>query len=300
MLLFCLLLMKFNSVWGGATAREPSDPSRIPHTLLTGDIRFVRNFHSRFLAQDRDVVIYLPPGYDKNTWRRYAVLYMQDGQNLFDAATSFFAGAERHFDERAQALIAEQAIRPLIIVGVYSTWLNRINEYTPTQARGTHRGGEADLYGRMLVEELKPFIDSQYRTLPSKANTGLGGSSLGGLLAVYLGLKYSDTFSKLAVTSPACQWDDEMIVRYVRSLPRKSDQRIWLSVGTGESESPEAGKKAVILVTRRRPARNTIPAHGRQVSIPCLSSYSHANLQDVFIKHEPAGPSHGTAFPNQS
>jgi len=236
MLLFCLLLMKFNSAWGGATEREPSDTSRIPDTLLTGDIRFVRNFHSRFLAQDRDIVIYLPPGYDKNTWRRYAVLYMQDGQNLFDAATSFFAGAERHFDERAQALIAEQAIRPLIIVGVYSTWLNRINEYTPTQARGTHRGGEADLYGRMLVEELKPFIDSQYRTLPSKANTGLGGSSLGGLLAVYLGLKYSDTFSKLAVTSPACQWDDEMIVRYVRSLPRKSDQRIWLSVGTGEPD----------------------------------------------------------------
>ena len=163
MLLFCLLLMKFNSVWGGATARGPSDPSRIPQTLLTGDIRFVRNFHSRFLAQDRDVVIYLPPGYDKNTWRRYAVLYMQDGQNLFDAATSFFAGAERHFDERAQALIAERAIRPLIIVGVYSTGLYRVNEYTPTKAGGANKGGEADLYGRMLVEEIKLFIDSLYR-----------------------------------------------------------------------------------------------------------------------------------------
>src|SRR6266568_3216098 len=89
MLLFCLLLLKFNSGWAGAAAREPSNPSRTPHTL-TGDIRFVKNFHSRFLAQDRDIVVYLPPGYDKNTWRRYPVLYMQDGQNLFDAATSFF------------------------------------------------------------------------------------------------------------------------------------------------------------------------------------------------------------------
>ena len=235
MLLFCLLLMKFNYGWVGATAREPSNPSQIPHTL-TGDIRFVKNFHSRFLAQDRDIVIYLPPGYDTNPSRRYPVLYMQDGQNLFDAATSFFPGAERHFDERAQALIAERAIRPLIIVGVYSTGLYRVNEYTPTKAGGANKGGDADLYGRMLVEEIKPFIDSQYRTLPSRANTGLGGSSLGGLLTLYLGLKYSDTFSRLAVTSPACQWDDEMIVRYVQSLPRKSDQRIWLSVGTGEAD----------------------------------------------------------------
>jgi predicted alpha/beta superfamily hydrolase len=244
MLLLCLLLMKFISGWVGATARGPSSPSRFPHTL-TGDIRFVKNFHSRFLAQDRDIVIYLPPGYDKNPSRRYPVLYMQDGQNLFDAATSFFPGLERHFDERAQELIAEQEIRPLIIVGVYSTGLNRVNEYTPTKAAGANKGGEADLYGRMLVEEIKPFIDSQYRTLPSKASTGLGGSSLGGLLTVYLGLKYRDTFSKLAVTSPACHWDDEMIVRYVQSLPRKSDQRIWLSVGTGEPDLFLSGTRSL-------------------------------------------------------
>ena len=244
MLLFCLLLMKFNSGWIGATTRRPSNPSPIPHTL-TGDIRLVKNFHSRFLAQDRDIVIYLPPGYVKDLSRRYPVLYMQDGQNLFDAATSFFPGLERHFDERAQALIAERAIRPVIIVGVYSTGLYRVNEYTPTKDRRANKGGEADLYGRMLVEEIKPFIDSQYRTLPSRANTGLGGSSLGGLLTVYLGLKYSDIFSRLAVTSPACQWDDEMIVRYVRSLPRKSDQRIWLSVGTGEPDLFLSGARSL-------------------------------------------------------
>ena len=244
MLLLCLLLMKFNSGWAGAAAPESSNRSPIPHTL-TGNIRFVKNFHSRFLAPDRDLVIYLPPGYDKDLSRRYPVLYMQDGQNLFDAATSFFPGLERHFDERAQALIAERAIRPLIIVGVYSTGLGRVNEYTPTKAPGPNKGGKADLYGRMLVEEIKPFIDSQYRTLPSRASTGLGGSSLGGLLTVYLGLKYSDTFSRLAVTSPACQWDHEMILRYVQSLPRKSDQRIWLSVGTGEPDLFLSGARSL-------------------------------------------------------
>src|SRR3989442_1453980 len=84
MLLYCLLLMRFNSGWVGATAREASNSSPIPHTL-TGDIRFVKDFHSRFLEQDRDIVIYLPPGYDKSTWRRYPVLYMQDGQNLLQS-----------------------------------------------------------------------------------------------------------------------------------------------------------------------------------------------------------------------
>jgi predicted alpha/beta superfamily hydrolase len=161
---------------------------------------------------------------------------MQDGQNLFDAATSFFFGMERHLDERAEALIAQGAISPLIVVGIYSTGRDRINEYTPTKLAGTNKGGQADLYGRMLVEEIKPFIDDQYRTLPEPANTGLGGSSLGGLLTIYLGLKYPNTFSRLALSSPACYWDDELIVRNVRSLHAKTHQRIWLAVGTAEPE----------------------------------------------------------------
>jgi predicted alpha/beta superfamily hydrolase len=235
LLLFCLLLLKLNSDWSHAAGSAPKGRREIAHTL-TGDIRVHKNFHSQFLPTDRDLVVYLPPGYDRQTAQRYPVLYMQDGQNLFDAATCFSPGVERHFDERAQALITERSIRPLIIVGIYSTELHRINEYTPTRAPGVNRGGEADLYGRMLVEEIKPFIDRAYRTLSSSANTGLGGASLGGLVTVYLGLKYAHTFGKLAVTSPASYWDNEMIVRYVQALSRKSHQRIFLSVGTGEPD----------------------------------------------------------------
>ena len=121
------------------------------------------------------------------------------------------------------------------MVGIYSAGLNRINEYTPTKLSGG-RGGEADLYGRMLVEEIKPFIDNQYRTLRSASETGLGGSSLGGLLTMYLGLKYAGTFGMLEVSSPAFDWDHEMITRCVDSLHRKTHQRIWLTVGTGELE----------------------------------------------------------------
>ena len=235
MLFSCLVLFKFDSDLARVPALLESNPRAVSHTL-TGNIRLHKNFHSRFLWRDRDIIVYLPPGYEKEQTRRYPVLYMQDGQNIFDAATSFFVGMERHLDEKAQALIVRGAIRPMIIVGIYSTGRDRINEYTPTKIPVMNKGGQADLYGRMLVEEIKPFIDAQYRTLPKPSNTGLGGSSLGGLVTVYLGLKYANTFGKLAVSSPASFWDKEMIVRYVHSLHTKTKQRMWLAVGTAEPD----------------------------------------------------------------
>ena len=237
MLLLVLLLgltLKLNSDLARALTGDRFSAHQAPHTL-TGDIRLHKNFHSRFLPQDRDIIVYLPPGYEKENETYYPVLYMQDGQNLFDGATSFFPGVERRMDESAEALIKRRAIRPVIMVGVYSAGLNRINEYTPTKLPDG-RGGKADLYGRMLVEEIKPFIDNQYRTLRSASETGLGGASLGGLLTMYLGLKYAKTFGILEVSSPALDWDHEMIVRCVDSLHRKTRQRIWLTVGTGELE----------------------------------------------------------------
>jgi predicted alpha/beta superfamily hydrolase len=170
------------------------------HTL-TGDIRYNKNFHSKLLNNDRDVIVYLPPDYETNKNKRFSVFYMHDGQNLFDGSTSFIPGQEWRVDETAQSLINAHKIEPLIVVGIYNTGKDRVNEYTPTQDSKYKTGGNADLYGRMLVEELKPFIDQTYRTKRDAAHTGLGGSSLGGLVSLYLGLKYTDVFSKLAVIS---------------------------------------------------------------------------------------------------
>ena len=232
LLLVCLILLKLNVSLHPASAHDSAQ--RTVHTL-TGDIRFHRNFHSRFLPTNRDLAVYLPPDYDKDPKRRYPVLYMQDGQNLFDAATCFWPGFERHMDERAEELITHHKIQPLIIVGIYSTELERLNEYTPTPAGGkNHRGGDADLYAHMLVEEIKPFIDREYRTLPSRSNTGLGGASLGGLVTMYIGLQYPHIFSKLAISSPAAYWDDEMIVQYIKGSTPKELPKIFLSVGNGE------------------------------------------------------------------
>ena len=146
-------------------------------------------------------MVYLPPGYVEDTGRTYPVLYMHDGQNLFDPATAF-GGNEWRLDDTAEELIERGAIEPLIIVGIYNTGEQRIHEYTPTTDPKLG-GGKADLYGKMLVEEVKPFIEKTYRTLPGPENTGMGGSSLGGLVTLHLGIQYPQVFGKLAVLSPS-------------------------------------------------------------------------------------------------
>ena len=210
----------------------PSVDSSTGHTL-TGDVRTHERFHSRYLAHDRTVIVYLPPHYDAETADRYPVLYLHDGQNVFDRATSF--GEEWHVDESAQQLISAGEIEPLIIVGIYNTGEYRLDEYTPTPETGSSgRGGHADDYGRMVVLELKPFIDMTYRTLPGAANTAMGGSSLGGLLTMHLGLRHPTAFSRIAVLSPSVWWDERVILREVAALPDKLPIRIWLDAGTAE------------------------------------------------------------------
>ena len=207
-----------------------------PHTL-TGDFVLHPRFHSQFLRADRDVLVFLPPGYDAGGRRRYPVLYLQDGQNLFDGATSFLPGQEWRMDETATDLIARGVIEPLIIVGVSNAGNDRIEEYTPTRARAgvaQGRGGGAAAYGRMLTEELKPYIDRHYRTRTDAAHTGLGGSSLGGLVALWLGLRYPQTFGRLACLSTSAWWDDRAVVRQIRALPDRLPLRVWLDIGTAE------------------------------------------------------------------
>jgi len=204
--------------------------------MLIDQIKFHDEFNSRHLGGSRDVLVYLPPGYGEDPDQRYPVMYMHDGQNLFDPESSF-GGVSWAVDETAQSLILAGHVSPLIIVGIHNSGGARIDEYTPVAAdrgRMRGRGGKADHYGRMIIEELKPFIDGEYLTRPEREFTGLGGSSLGGLVSLYLGLKRPDVFSRLAVMSPAVWWAKNQIIREAASIAERLPLRIWLDIGKRE------------------------------------------------------------------
>ncbi len=154
-------------------ANDQTPPSASA-SRLAGRLRKHERFVSKLVDEHHDLLVYLPPMYEAEPERRFSVLYMQDGQNLFDPETSFIKGNYWRMGETADALIEAGAIEPLIIVGIYNTGDRRIDEYTPVEDRRLG-GGQADAYGRMLVEELKPFIDAQYRTLPRSRALRHGG-----------------------------------------------------------------------------------------------------------------------------
>jgi predicted alpha/beta superfamily hydrolase len=193
----------------------------------------VLDFRSAILPDHRTVQVYLPPQYLEEKDRRFPVFYLHDGQNLFDGKTSYIPGRTWNAHTTADRLNIEGQIEPVILVGIANTGLGRMAEYTPT--RDVKMGGGDGLrYGRMLIEELKPWIDRSYRTLPEAKDTGLGGSSLGGLISLYLGWEHPDVFSKLAVMSPSLWWDHRSVLGIISQPGAKPDLKIWLDMGTGE------------------------------------------------------------------
>jgi predicted alpha/beta superfamily hydrolase len=200
--------------------------------VTPGQLRKYDNFRSRFLRNQRDIVVYVPPDYDQQPERRHPVLYLHDGQNLFDAATAF-NGQDWHVAQTADYAISAGLVEPLIVVGLYNTGKTRLREYTPTSVPRLG-GGRADRYAKFLIEEVKPVVDRDYRTRPEAAQTGIGGSSLGGLVSIYLGLKFSNVFGKIAALSPSVWWNQRVILRFAQAAPVEPRPRIWLDIGTRE------------------------------------------------------------------
>ena len=208
-----------------------------PRAKDDGRLRLHPRFPSRYLSTARHIAVYLPPGYE-TSGARYPVLYLQDGQNLFDPATAF-GGRDWRADITADELIRRGKIAPLILAGIYNTGVRRISEYTPTRDRRLRKGGKAARYAQMLVREIKPFIDQTYRTRKAAADTAVGGSSLGALAALVAGMEYPRVFGKLALLSPSVWWDDRSILRLIEAwTPRQPRPRIWLDAGTAEGRSP--------------------------------------------------------------
>jgi predicted alpha/beta superfamily hydrolase len=201
---------------------------------LAGNPRYQAHaFHSEILPDDRAVQVYLPAQYMEEKDRCFPVLYLHDGQNLFDGRISYIPGRTWKANETADRLNAEGEIEPVILVGIANTGLRRMAEYTPTRDMKMG-GGEGRSYGRLLIEELKPWIDGRFRTLVGAEDTGLGGSSLGGLISLYLGWENPGVFGKLAVMSPSLWWDHRSILSIINKPGPKPDLRIWMDMGTAE------------------------------------------------------------------
>ena len=186
-------------------------------------------FYMPQLNRTRRIWIYLPPDYD-STSKRYPVIYMHDGQNLFDEYYSF--NGEWKVDESMNELF-DNGDYGAIVVGIDNGGNQRINEYSPWK-NPTYGGGDGELYAAFLVHTLKPFIDSNYRTLADREYTGIAGSSLGANISVYAAIEYQETFSKVGIFSPAF-WFSDSIYQHVVSEGIEDDMRFYFVAGDNES-----------------------------------------------------------------
>jgi predicted alpha/beta superfamily hydrolase len=209
------------------------------NSTASAELRY-HHFTSKVFGNSRQLRVLLPAGYEKpeNRHRRYPVLYLNDGQNLFDSATSLFNPMEWQVDETVLDLERQRAIEPLIVVGIDNAGRRgRFKEYYPyldptlSPAEPDPRGKD---YPQFLVDEVKPFIDRHYRTLPDADHTGIGGSSAGALAAIYAAIRRPAVFGRLLIESPSVYVDNHHIFDEAQKT-RQWPARIYIGVGTNES-----------------------------------------------------------------
>ena len=227
-----------------------------PSTAASNVHILSNNFEIPQLNRTRKVWIYLPPDYETSS-KTYPVIYMQDGQNLFDNMTSF--SGEWQVDETLNALFA-QGDYGAIVIGIDNGGGSRIDEYTPWN-NPAYGGGEGDLYMQFIAETLKPYVDSNYRTKPAKEYNALIGSSLGALISNYGGVKYSQIFSKIGSFSPAYWIVASQFNNYItNSTADLSGMRIYFVAGSNESTTMASDIATVKtnLQTKGLTAANTL------------------------------------------
>ncbi len=210
---------------------------------ITGNVRYHKNFKGRSVLP-RDIIVWLPPSYDSLPDKYYPVLYMQDGQNIIDPLTSSF-GVDWQIDEVADSLIRARSIQEILIVGIYNTE-NRGSEYNYTEL------GQA--YINFIIGELKPFIDSIYKTLPDCKNTTVCGSSSGGLISFILAWENPDVFSKSACFSPAFKISNiDYVAPVNKYMGVKKNLKIFIyNGGVGLEEQLQPGIDEMILVLKEK------------------------------------------------
>ncbi|PTL79881.1 alpha/beta hydrolase [Vitiosangium sp. GDMCC 1.1324] len=200
-----------------------------------GHVHIIRNFHSPQEGFTRTVRIYTPEGYEQAPQHRFPVLFMHDGQNVFAHPESAL------FDTwcanlTLENMVGEGRAEPWIIVGIDSG-PGRVEEYSPWDEPRSHRRGRGEAYARFLVETLKPYVDSVYRTRQGSEWTAVMGSSLGGLMSLYLGWRYPEVFGRIGALSPSVMWSQYQLFQHWTVHSRRWS-RIYLDAGTDEWIDP--------------------------------------------------------------
>ena len=237
----------------------------------------VETFQYAPFLSGRKIWVYLPPGYSATT-RRYSVLYMHDGQNLFDASTSF-AGVEWQVDEACESLITSGEIEPIIVVGIENGGGSRINEYTPWPDP-SYGGGGGNAYLTAIRDVLKPEIDRRYRTMVGESHTFMAGSSLGGLISAYAGYHYAGTFKRVACVSPSYCWDSRHMISDAQANGRPAVVRWYQDIGTAEGAS---------AVQDTRDMRDVLIGQGFQlgVDLSSVEASGHAHNETSWAQRTP-------------
>lgn len=205
-------------------------------TALQPNVQIISTtFQMPQLSRTRRIWIYLPNDYASNPTKRFPVLYMHDGQNVFDACTSF--SGEWGVDETLSQL-QQQGLDATgsIVVAVDNGGSARLDELSPWN-NPQYGGGQGDQYVDFMVQTLKPYIDTNYRTLTGREFTGIAGSSMGGLISTYAALKYPNVYSKVGVFSPAFWFADRQLFQYLRQHPANPNTRFYFVSGTTESQT---------------------------------------------------------------
>jgi len=214
--------------WNSPDERKPLESTLSNNVEVISD-----SFYMPQLDRFRRIWIYLPPDYDMEEDSEYPVLYMQDGQNLFDRATSY--SGEWQVDERLNALFEEGYTVP-IVIGIDHGNTTRVNEYCLVDVDEPKIDAEGELYLQFIVETLKPYIDSHYRTKPEKEFTSIMGSSVGGLISTYALSLYPNTFGSAGLFSPS-YWLDESIYDLSFDL---NNTKIYILCGSEEPNNTVA------------------------------------------------------------
>lgn len=232
-----------------------SGAGTVPATgQIVGNIRVLSGVRSPELGNARDVQVYLPPSY-ADSGRHYPVLYMQDGQNLFDPSVSF--AGEWRVDDTLERIAAEGV--EAVVVAIPNMGPERINEYTPfvDPYRG---GGKGDAYLAFVVHTLKPEIDRRFRTRHERTHTGIMGSSLGGLISLYAFFRHPEVFGFAGVMSPSLWWANRAVFPFVGQSPRWVG-RVYLDIGTAEGRAHVRDARLMgrhLRKTAERPRRDLL------------------------------------------